>query len=96
MLLSPARMSLCKSKHPVTKEVLGKPTRYRSRTCWKDRPHRWEIPVIPATGHGHGLPSASQSAYFDPEQEPELDPEQAVLEEDMAFLDDDWEPASDL
>ncbi len=76
--------------------MLGKPTRYRTRSCWKDRPRRWEERGTPlVSGHDHGLPIASQSAFFDSEQEPEWDPEQAAMAEDMAFLDDVWGPASD-
>ncbi len=85
-----------KCQHPVTREVLGKPIRYRTRPCWKERPHRWEELGTPlVTGHNNGLPIASQSAFFHSEQEPEWDPEQAAMAEDMAFLDDVRGPASD-
>ncbi len=95
MLLSHSRLSLNVCRHPVTREVLGKPVRYRHRSCWKDRLRRWRESDLPlSSGHSHGLPIASQSAFFDSEQEPEVDTEQGAMDEDMTFLDDVWGPFS--
>ena len=80
MLSSPSRAFLYSGKHPVTREVLGKPIRFRNRSCWKDRPRRWEDPGVPLVSEGdHGLPIASQSDYFDLEMEPEWVPEQSTM-----------------
>ncbi len=64
-LLSPSRFSLGNCRHPVTREVLGKPMRYRTRSCWKDRLRRWEEPGppwSPGTITGYPLPASLLSS----------------------------------
>jgi hypothetical protein len=93
--LSHSRSSIHNGLHPVTKEALGKPIRFRNRACWKDRSRRWEADTpegVVSTGLCHGLPVASSSPFFEEGRDPSWELGLGSLDEGIAFLDDVWGP----